>query len=383
MAYKTFKRLAALLRPGIIAACGNKGTPRHSPNGPISPDVRLACAIRCFGGGSSYDIMTTYGLSHTDTINSYWYAVDAINRHPSLAIAYPDDHDKQRSIAEGFCDVSAAGFGSCAGAIDGILIWIHKPSQRDCVRAGCSSGKFFCGRKKKFGLNCQAVCDVRGRILDISILYPGSTSDCLAFEGMSLFQRLEEGILAPELCIFGDNAYLNTPYMATPYAAVSGGTKDAYNFYHSQLRIRIECAFGMLTHRWAILRSAIPMNVTVQKTVALVLALARLHNYCIDADESNCDVPYSTAVDEWRNEVNRAVPLVETPHSESTRGAVTPRQLLDGGHHFDDIGVTGRYNRQRRYNYTSEVAGIQLPRDRLHAFVDSIGLTRPTPQPSR
>ena len=82
-----------------------------------------------------------------------------------------------------------------------------------------------CGRKKKFGLNCQAVCDVRGRILDISIIYPGSTSDCLAFEGMSLFRDLEGGLLAPGLCLFGDNAYLNSSYMATPYSGVSGGTK--------------------------------------------------------------------------------------------------------------------------------------------------------------
>ena len=237
-----------------------------------------------------------------------------------------------------------------------------------------------------FGLNCQALCDVWCRILDMSILYPGSTSDCLAFEEvMSLFQRLEEGILAPKLCIFGDSAYLNTPCMTTPYAAVSGGTKDAYNFYHSQLRIRIECAFGMLMHRWAILRSANPMNVTVQKTVALVIFLARLHNYCFDAYESYCDVPYSTAVDEWQNEVNGAVPFVETEGTEesSRDGAVTPRQLLDGWNHFDNIGLNGRYNRQRYYNYISEVAGIALPCDRLHcSFVDSIGLTRPTLQPS-
>ena len=69
--------------------------------------------------------------------------------------------------------------------------------------------------------------DVRGRILDTSIVYPGSTSDYLAFEGMSLFQKLENGILAPGLCLFGDNAYLNTSYMTTPYPAVSGGSKDA------------------------------------------------------------------------------------------------------------------------------------------------------------
>ena len=101
---------------------------------------------------------------------------------------------------------------------------------------------------------------------------------------MTLFHQLEEGILAPELCLFGDNAYLNTSYEATPYFAVSGGTKDAYYFYHLQLQICIECAFGMLTHRWAILQSAIPMNVAVHKSVALVLALTKLHNYCIDAD---------------------------------------------------------------------------------------------------
>jgi hypothetical protein len=65
--------------------------------------------------------------------------------------------------------------------------------------------------------------------------------------------------------------------MATPYSAVSGGSKDAYNFYHLQLRIRIDYTFGMLSHQGAILRSAIPMNVTVRKTLALVCALAKLH----------------------------------------------------------------------------------------------------------
>jgi hypothetical protein len=381
MKYHTFKRLAAELRPYIISASGKKGTSSYIRNGPISPDVRLACAIRWFAGGSPYDMMTTYGIGHTDTINSYWYVVDAINRHPRFKIVYPDDHDKQRSIAQGFYDVSRAGIDCCAGAVDGILIWMHRPSQKDCTIAGCDPGKFLCGRKKKFGLNCQAVCDVRGRILDISIIYPGSTSDCLAFEGMSLFRKLEEGILAPGLCIFGDNAYLNTAYMATPYPAVSGGTKDSYNFYHSQLRIRIECTFGMLTHRWAILRSAIPMNVSVQKTVALVLALAKLHNYCIDAEDGTSDLTY-IAQDEWRTEVNGGVPLVAV--AGESQHDVIPEQLLDGGNHFDDMGGTvGRHARQRRYNHISETTGVQLPRDRLHDYIASIGVTRPTPLPRR
>ena len=90
-------------------------------------------------------------------------------------------------------------------------------------------------------MNCQAVCDVRGKFLEISILYPGSTSDCLAFEGMSFYRKLENGILATGLCLFGDNAYINAIFMATPFSGgISGGSKDAYNFYLSQLRIRIE-----------------------------------------------------------------------------------------------------------------------------------------------
>ena len=55
MTFNTFKRLANVLRPYIITASGKKGNTRFIPNGPISPDVRLACAICWFAGGSLYD----------------------------------------------------------------------------------------------------------------------------------------------------------------------------------------------------------------------------------------------------------------------------------------------------------------------------------------
>jgi hypothetical protein len=88
-------------------------------------------------------------------INSVWYVVDAINAYSEFQISYPADHEEQQAIAEGFRRKSAANFDCCAGAIDGILVWIHKPSQEECTKAGCSDGKFFCGRKHKFGLNYQ------------------------------------------------------------------------------------------------------------------------------------------------------------------------------------------------------------------------------------
>lgn len=119
------------------------------------------------------------------------------------------------------------------------------------------------------------------------------------------------------------------------------------------------------------------MGVSIKKTIALVIALAKLHNYCIDCSD-NAVVP-STASDEWRSEVQGAVPLV--PIVEEHRDldvGMTPRQLLDGGNHFDDVGINGRYNRQRRYNYMSESAGTPLPREYLHSLVASAGVTRPS-----
>ena len=101
--FGTFQRLASMLRPYAIAASGQKQDSRnYLQNGRISPEVRLACALRWFAGGSVYDIMTTYGIGHTDAINSCWYVVDAINSHPSFKKAYPHDHSIQHSIAEGF-----------------------------------------------------------------------------------------------------------------------------------------------------------------------------------------------------------------------------------------------------------------------------------------
>jgi hypothetical protein len=174
--------------------------------------------------------MTTFGISHSEVFTSAWFVIQAVNTLKEFDIVYPANHNKQREIADGFLDISAVGFGCCSAI------------------SGCDSGKFYYRRKLKFGLNCQAACDARSRILDMAIQYPGSTSDILAFEGMTLCDRMEDGLLAPVFLV-------TIPCMATPCSAVSGDSMDSYNFYHLQVtRIRIECTFGILTHRWAILQ---------------------------------------------------------------------------------------------------------------------------------
>ena len=84
--------------------------------------------------------------------------VEAVNE---LAVMKLSIHQMcQKKIAKGFCEASKVKFDCCAGAIDGVLIWMHKPSLKEANAAGVGQKKFLCGRENKFGLNCQAVCDV-------------------------------------------------------------------------------------------------------------------------------------------------------------------------------------------------------------------------------
>lgn len=370
---------------------------KYFHNGPIHTTTRLACALRYFAGASPYDLMSNYGLSYNAVMDSIWCVVEAINQHRDFDIEYPSQYSQQEEIAAEFCRNSRVQFNNCAGAIDGMLVWIHKPSEIDEGRTETDAKKFFCGRKHKFGLNLQAVSDCRGRILDMSITFGGASSDCIAFEASDLWNRLERGLLKPGLVLFGDNAYLNTAYMATPYTNVANGPKDNYNFYHSQvslqsfscihyfnlqtlhnslsnqLRIRVECCFGMLVARWGILRSIIPQRVSVHKTIALVAALSKLHNFCIDStnDQSFNVSPHPGDATNLRSRSAAVDSTVVELHATED-GSQLPSELLHAGHHNDDFPRS----LVRRHNRRTDLPPV-LPRELLCQHVLESGAVRP------
>ena len=125
-----------------------------------------------------------------------------INQEPTLIIQFPKDHHKQMQIAAGFQEKSKADFASCAGAIDGMLVWITKPHITDCNEAVIGATKFFCGRKKKFGLAMQAICDSQRRFLDVVVSHPGSASDLLMFNMSQIKKDLDQGLLMKEALYF-------------------------------------------------------------------------------------------------------------------------------------------------------------------------------------
>ena len=131
----------------------------------------------------------------------------------------------------------------------------------------------------------QAACDAHRRFLWISIITPGTTSDYLSYVTADFIKEMKEpGKLLPGHVFVGDNAYIKSVEMATPIKNASPGLEDDYNFYLSQLCIIIECAFGILVQRWGILRR--PLLCGFEKIPALMTALCKLHNFCIDMKEN-------------------------------------------------------------------------------------------------
>jgi hypothetical protein len=267
-------------------------------NGEVSTKLRLSAAIRYFCGAAVYDLMLTHGLGRQTIYNSIYGVANAVNKCPGMdfnasGASFPS-HEEQREIAEGFRMKSAADFDKIVLTVDGMLVWTTQPSKQDCGDLKIGVRSFHCFRKDKFGVLLMAGCDHKCRFRWADVKHPGITSDYTAWVTSKLgidLQNPDQDIILADHTIVGDGAFIETDYMAIPIPGKSlPQYQDAYNFYLSQVRITIERAFGILVHRFGMLRS--PISLSIKKVPAIVMCLMRLHNYYIDHCGRKCRTPY-------------------------------------------------------------------------------------------
>jgi hypothetical protein len=177
----------------------------------------------------------------------------------------------------------------------------------------------------------------------------------------------------------GDNAYLNSKFMVTPFPNVSSKSKDDFNFFHSQHRIQVKCAFGMLVGCLGILRSEIPQNISLTRTIALVHALAKLHNFCIaKQDEKHSkkpvNIPEIHELDEYYMMTQCTEGYISMTDDDS--GVSLPSGLMDCRHHNNDMPRA--LHRTRSIVEDIEALGaLNRPRKILHLQVIELQKTRP------
>jgi DDE superfamily endonuclease len=124
-----------------------------------------------------------------------------------------------------------------------VTCWQPKAPPKDIVNTVCS---YFSGHYQCYGVNVQAECDHLSRFTYIAVAGPGVMNDSIAIHEVDIGEIIE--MLQFGFCVIGDCAYNATEHLIPLF---SGADKlklklDDFNFFGSQLRIRIKMAFGMM-----------------------------------------------------------------------------------------------------------------------------------------
>ena len=98
-------------------------------------------------GGSPIDVLQSHDVSKSSVYESLWMVVDVINKYKSLEFHFPTK-EEQTLICEGFKKKSNSGFDNVIGALDGMLVWIQKPSSETCNLLKIGENKFYSEYKK-------------------------------------------------------------------------------------------------------------------------------------------------------------------------------------------------------------------------------------------
>ena len=272
MSHKAWKKLRQILKPTLKRV--------HSmsrSSGPITVDMVMAAGIRRLSGGQVRDIRHIIGMSSTEAYNSIDKFIEAVNESPDLDIKMPSTAEEWESIRRGFSSRSSNNLmQGCVGALDGLLALISAPFKKEVTNVKA----YYSGHYECYGLNCQAACDSRLLFLYFGVIAPGKTNDNTAYPLChGLLHAIEN--LPLGMYFVGDAAYTATDRLLTPFTGSqrANPNNDAFNFHLSQMRIRIEMAFGRLVRKFGIMKSK--MEGSLVKKSQIITACARLHNFII------------------------------------------------------------------------------------------------------
>ncbi|XP_062607335.1 putative nuclease HARBI1 [Saccostrea cucullata] len=164
-----------------------------------------------------------------------------------------------------------ANFPGVIGAVDGTLVPILSPKEDEFA--------FVC-RKGFHALNVQGVVDATLRFTNYVCKWPGSVHDSFIFRECRLYELLQNQPLG---WLLGDSGYALKSFLMTPKNNPQTEAEEKYNRAHSQTRIVVERAFGVLKSRFRCLhKTGGCLPFAPHKCIKVISVAIKLHNWCID-----------------------------------------------------------------------------------------------------
>ena len=249
-----------------------------------------------------------------------------------LTIRLPSSHEEWETKRRGFVNIGATIlYHGCVAAVDGFFQSCKCPGRNEVTNVR----SYYSGHYESFGVNCQAACDASLAFIYFGIVAPGSTNDNIAFPwAEELYATVRD--LPTGTYFVGDAAY---PLLETLLIPFTGSQRDnvdndAFNFYMSQLRIRIEMAFGRLVNKFRILKR--PLETKLKKSSKITMACACLHNFVIDED-----IPEEDSFnDNDDSHANAGAEIIAAPEGAPRGMAYLPTMPEEGFDVMDGVSQT-------------------------------------------
>ena len=245
--------------------------------GAVSHAVTMAITLSYLAGSRMDDLWLVYSpISRSRLYPALWHGVYAINN--ALRIDYPyDDVEKMRDLEMDFrAHTRQQEVVGLVGCTDGAIIATRNPG-----RSVDNPEAHHCSRKDTYAILLMATCDYFRKFTAWSINAVGKMHDSPTFKASRLGTAVYSDNIPHPFVLFGDSAFANNNTMITP----CGRQRDTdFDFFQSSYRMPIECAFGILCRRWAVL--ARPLEVSHVRRTPLIAACLTLHNFCIDKSQA-------------------------------------------------------------------------------------------------
>jgi hypothetical protein len=335
----------------------------------IQTEVKLAATLRELFGEKRKSMVDIFHIAPTSARTAFLNVIRRINSCDDLqGSIYATDQSAhvldERAFAFQKRSMFPSIFRHCVGAIDGLFIKTQQPRQKEVgnVRA------YYSGHKKGYGLNMQAACNAQCRIIAFACNTPGSTNDYVAFRHSFMYGHWPK--LPSPYYYLGDCAYPLAPHCITPFiGSTISVEQDAFNFYHSQLRITVERCFGIFVNVFGIFHA--PLTFSISVCVEVVEACVRLHNFRID---SGCQhvARKDTSGASYRLEVNE--------RSSDVFDVLDDERYVTDRPHVHDAAYEGYVRHAEQCGMLpADAAQGARRRDVLASALAQVGALRPAP----
>ncbi|XP_037567405.1 uncharacterized protein LOC119447091 [Dermacentor silvarum] len=288
----TFKTLAERFKSSAFFPTPQGGRPQ------IPAEKTCLIALSYLGTQNSmYRIADTFDVSESSVSLCLKRVLDFLFNISEEVIAWPSDQERANIKARFLARSNGKGPRNTIGCVDGCHIEI--PHQKE-------SPASYYNRKKFPSIVLQGICDSSSRFIDVFVGYPGCAHDARVLKESPIYSVAETKCANDYL--LGDAAYPLLPWLMPPYKdnrATFERYKRNFNKIHSQQRVAIEHAFGLLKQRFR--RLYLVDADSIDQCCLIVLGACVLHNLCSSSIDMLGDCEDPPREDNIENENDGAI----------------------------------------------------------------------------